>query len=58
MLVVGGSTFVAWVLLVVAIMGWVGMEMVGRRHAGHSQEGLATQRDLPEHFLCARWEHC
>ena len=53
MLVVGGNTVGAWVLLVVAIMGWVGMEVVDRE-----QEGLAIQWDMPEHFLCARWEHC
>ena len=58
MLVVGGNTVGAWVLLVIAIMGLVGMEVVGKDHAGHSQEGLTTQRDMPEHFLCARWEHC
>ena len=35
-----------------------GLEVVGREHAGHSHEGLATQRNMPEHFLCARLEHC
>ena len=55
---VSDNTFGAWVLLIIAIMGWVGMEVVEREHAGHSQEGLATQLDMPEHFLCARWEHC
>ena len=40
------------------IMGWVWMEVVGREHAMHNQEGLAMQRDMPEHFLCARWERC
>ena len=30
-------------------VSWVGMKVVGREHAGHSQEGLATQRDMPEH---------
>ena len=58
MLVVGDNTVGAWVWLVIAIMGWVGMEVVGREHAGHSQEGLATQRDIPTHFLCARLDHC
>ena len=47
----------AWMLLVIATIGLVGMEIVGREHEGHSQEGLATQRDMPEHFLCTRWEH-
>ena len=54
----GDNTVGAWVLLVMAIVGWVGMEVVGRERVGHSQEGLATQRDMPEHFLCVRWEHC
>ena len=58
MLVVGGKTVGVLVLLVIAITGWVWIEAVGREHAGHSQEGLATQRDMSEHFLCARWEHC
>ena len=42
MLVVGGSAIVAWLLLVIAIVSLVGMEVVGREHAGHSQDGLAT----------------
>ena len=58
MLVVGGNTVGAWVLFVIDIMGWVGMEVVRREHAGHSQEGLATQRGMPEHVKCARWKHC
>ena len=58
MLVVGGKTVGAWVLLVIAIMGWVGMKVVGREHVGHSQEALVKQWYMPEHFLCARWEHC
>ena len=37
MLVVGGNTVGAWVLLVIAIKGWVGTEVVGRGHVGHSQ---------------------
>ena len=41
-LVVGGSAVGTWVLLVKAIMGLVGMEVVDREHAGHSQEVLAT----------------
>ena len=57
-LLVGCSAVGAWVLLVMTIMGWVGMEVVGREHAGHSQDGLATQCDMPEQFLYARWEHC
>ena len=57
-LVVGGNTVGAWVLLVIATMGWVGMEVVGREHAAHNQVGLATLLDMPEHFLCAMWEHC
>ena len=34
MLVVGGNTVGAWVLLVIAVMGWVwvGMKVVGREH--------------------------
>ena len=42
--------------VVIAIMGWVevGMEVVGENNAVHGQEGLATQREMPEHFLCAR----
>ena len=56
-LVVGGNTDGAWVLLVVAIMGWVGMEVVGRENVGYRQDELATQWDVPEHFLCARWKH-
>ena len=58
LLVVVGNAVGAWVLLVIAIMGWVWMVVVGRAHAGHSQEGLATLRDLTEHFQCARLEHC
>ena len=58
MLVVDVNTVGALVLLVMAIMGWVGMEVVGGELAGRSQEGLATQRDMSEHFLCAKWEHC
>ena len=50
MLVVGGNTVGVWALLVIAIMGWVGMEVVGREHVGHRQEGVATQRDAPEHL--------
>ena len=57
MLMVGGNAVGAWVLLVIAIMDWVGMEVVGGELAGHSQVGLATQWDMSEHFLCARWEH-
>ena len=41
MQVVGGNTVGAWVLLVIAIMVWVGMEEVGSEHAGHSQESLS-----------------
>ena len=41
MLVVGGNKDGALVLLVVAIIGFVGMGVVGREHAGHCQEGLA-----------------
>ena len=41
-LVVGGNTVGAWVLLVIVMMGWVGMEVVGREHAGHSLEVLST----------------
>ena len=57
MLMVGGSTVGAWVLLVMAIMGRVWMEVDGRGNVGHIQEGLTTQRDMPEYFLCAKWEH-
>ena len=41
MVVVGGNTVGTWVLLVIAIMGWVvvGMEVIGREHAGQSHEG-------------------
>ena len=39
MLLVGGNTVGAWVLLVIAIMGWVGMEVVGREHAGTARMG-------------------
>ena len=46
MLVVGGNAVGAWMLLVIAILGLVGMEVVGREHSGHRHEGLATQRDL------------
>ena len=45
MFVVGGNAVGVWVLPVIAIMGWVGMEVVGRE-----QEQLATQQDMPEHF--------
>ena len=58
MLVVGGNAVETWVLLVIAIKGKLGMEIVGRVHAGRSQEGLATQRDMPEKLPCARWEYC
>ena len=34
-------------------LGRVGMEVVGRE-----QKLLTTQLVIPEHFLCARWEHC
>ena len=39
--VVGSDTVGAWVLFVMAILGWVGvwMEIVGGEHRGHSQEG-------------------
>ena len=55
MLVLGGNTVGAWLLLVMAIMGWVGMEVDVREHVGRNQEGLATRWDIPVHFLCARW---
>ena len=58
MLVVDGITDGVWVLLAMAIIGWVWMGVVDREHAGHSHEGLATQRNMPEHFLCVMWEHC
>ena len=58
MLVVGGSAVGAQVLLVIAIFGWVGMEVVHGEHVGHSQEVFATQRDMSEYFLCVMWEHC
>ena len=58
MSVVCGSTVGAWVLLVIAIMGWVGVEVVGREHVGHCKEGLAMPWDMPEHFLCVRWGQC
>ena len=57
MFILGSNTVGACVLLVIAIMGLVGMEVVGKDHAGYSHEGLATQRDMPEHFQCARLEH-
>ena len=57
-LVMGGDTVEAWVLLVMSILGWVGMEVVGGEHTGHIKEGLATQWDMLEHFLCARLEQC
>ena len=34
------------------------MEVVAREHVVHSEDGLATQRDVPEHFRCAWWEYC
>ena len=34
-----GNTVVAWMLLVIATMGLVGMEAAGREQAAHSQEG-------------------
>ena len=55
---VGGNTVGAWVLFFIAIMGWIGMEVISREHTGHRQVGLATQRDMPEHFLFAWSEHC
>ena len=58
MLVVGGNAIGEWVLLVIDIMGFVGTDVVCRGHAGHCQEGLATQRAIPEHLPCARLEHC
>ena len=42
MLVVGGNTVGAWVLLVIAIMGLVAVGLVGRERMGHSQKGLTT----------------
>ena len=60
MLVVCGNTFGAWVLLVIAIMCRVGiwMEVVGREHKAHSQEGLSSLREKPEYFLSTKWGHC
>ena len=57
MVVVGGKTVEVWVLLVIAIMGWVLMVVVGREHAGHRQEGLTTQRvrRLRALWMC-RWQ--
>ena len=49
-----GNAVGACVLLVIAIIGWVGMEVVGREHVGYTLDGLATQQDMPVHFLCAR----
>ena len=42
----GGNTVGAWVLLIIAILGWVGawMEVVGREHVGHNQEGWPHSR--------------
>ena len=37
-----GNSVGAWMLLVIAIMDWVGVEVVGREHAGHSHEALAA----------------
>ena len=51
MLAVGGNAVGAWVLLVIAIIGLVGMDAVGKEHAEHSQEGLATQHPV------RGWEH-
>ena len=28
------------------------MEVVGGEHDGHSQEALATYREMAEHFMC------
>ena len=53
----GDDTVGAWALLVIAIMGLVGMEVVGRWQAGRILEGLATWQDMSGHFLCAWWEH-
>ena len=39
MLVVGDNIVVALVLSVIAIMGWVGMEVIGREHAGTARKG-------------------
>ena len=41
MLVESGNTVGAWALLLTAIMGWVGMEVDGREHEGHSHDGMA-----------------
>ena len=43
-LVVGGDTVGAWVLLVIAVVGWVGvgMEVVGVEHVWHCVAGLDT----------------
>ena len=40
MLVAGGNTVDAWVLLVIAMVGWVGagMVVVGREHVRHPEE--------------------
>ena len=40
----GRNTVGAWVLLAIAIVGWLGvrMEVAGRQHVGQSKEGLAN----------------
>ena len=58
MLVVGCRAVDAWVLLVISNMGWLEMEVVDREHVFHSQDWLATQRDISEHFRCAWCEYC
>ena len=44
-------------MFIIAIMCRVGMKEDGREHAGLGKKGFATQRDMPEHFPCARLEH-
>ena len=54
----GSALQLKYVMLIIVIMGWVGMEVVVREHSVHSQEWLAALRDMPEYFQRARWEQC
>ena len=54
----GSALKLKYVMLIIVIDGWEGMEVVGREHAGHSQEWLAARQDIPEYFQRARWEQC
>ena len=62
--VVGGWTVGVWVLLVIAVLGWVGaaMEVVVGEYERHNQSWchalVCLAWEMPEHFRCVRWGCC